>query len=85
MVTVQVKILTASRQKKKGEFTLQVPVSCDRALERIEDEVDFSLLERLKFDMKLLINGKEVPASDWSSIELTEGDRIVIIPGVGGG
>jgi len=85
MVTVQVKILTASRIEERGEFTIQVPSSCDRALERIEDELDFSLLERLKFDMKLLINGKEVPASEWNSIELTDGDRIVVIPGVGGG
>ena len=85
MVTIHVKFFTASAENPTEEIALEVPPDCESALERMEGEVDFSLIKRLKFDMKLLLNGRELPASAWDSTELKDGDRLVVIPGVGGG
>lgn len=68
----------------KRSVSLRVSPDLSRALKEIERHLAVRLADRVDHDVVLMVNGRRVPA-DFSGWTLKDGDRLLLVPPMGGG
>lgn len=86
IVEIEVIVLTSTflkSNKSNKKFSLKVDSSFAEALKQLSEEISIDLKEKLSKDINILINGKRL--DNLENEQLRDGDKIYIVPRIGGG
>lgn len=86
MVSVKVKFLGMEDEKLDSKvFTVRTGGTLPEAIKAIEEASGFPLSSKLNKDYGMLVNGRSYYLLQKKGFVLSEGDKLVIIPKLGGG